>query len=240
MIAHTTGDITAGSPLGLKVVEHNPERHIRPIILKIRKVKGKTGWFLRRIGWWFGAPLPSDVQGLGHHALSIGPYAYEMTREVTMIGQRLTVDEIWPSTVGEVFVGYTDFTDVEIQITCKCTPVTQPRKSSPMTDFGVLVAVKVEAWMKSRNGGKYNLRTNNCQHFVQELLRRVLVPSDLTNSETSSLKSTSTACKSTTTTTTTVTCLPVSEKTVSSTIELQVPGKTQVAVVTTYALPVNC
>lgn len=95
--------------------EHNVDRRVRPIYKKIRKVRGKTGWLLRRYGHFFGAPKGDQI-GLGHHALQIGAYVYEMTREKGLVGQRLTGEQIWPSTVGEMIIGYTDMSDEDIQI----------------------------------------------------------------------------------------------------------------------------
>ena len=95
--------------------ETNPLRHPRPITLKIRKVRGKTGWLLRRYGHFFGAPKDDPV-GLGHHALQVGEYVYEMTREKGLVGQRLEGALVWESTVGEVVVGWTGMSDGDVQV----------------------------------------------------------------------------------------------------------------------------
>lgn len=95
--------------------EHNADRRVRPIYKKIRKVRGKTGWLLRRYGHFFGAPRGDQI-GLGHHALQIGAYVYEMTREKGLVGQRLCGEQVWPSTVGEILIGYTDMSDEDIQL----------------------------------------------------------------------------------------------------------------------------
>lgn len=106
------------------IIEYNAEKRIRPIFKKIRKVRGKTGWLLRRYGHWFGAPK-NDPEGLGHHALQIGEYVYELTREEGLVGQRLTGHQIWESTIKHAIIGWTDLSDVEIQDECEftyCTP----------------------------------------------------------------------------------------------------------------------
>ena len=101
--------------LDAPIVESNAEGQIRPIFKKCRKVRGKTGWLLRRYGQHFGAPT-HDPEAVAHHALQIGPYAYEVTREKGIHGQRLSGDLMWPSTIQHCIVGYTDLTDEEIQI----------------------------------------------------------------------------------------------------------------------------
>ncbi|KAI7162291.1 hypothetical protein KC349_g2172 [Hortaea werneckii] len=53
------------------LIEHNPHNEIRPVFVKIRKVRGKTGWLLRRYGHWFGAPK-DDPEAIGHHAVQVG------------------------------------------------------------------------------------------------------------------------------------------------------------------------
>lgn len=154
--------------------EHNPDNLPRPITLKIRKVRGKTGWLLRRYGHLFGAPRDDPV-GLGHHALQIGEYVYEMTREKGMVGQRLEGSLVWESTVGEVCVGWTDLSDEEARMEgeLSCLFVTGARGEDCQTDL-IRVALKAQAFSRSRNGGQYHLKDNNCQHFVQELQRRLV------------------------------------------------------------------
>lgn len=98
--------------------EHNAQRELRPIIFKARKVRGKTGWILRRYGHILGAPK-NDPEGVAHHALQVGAYVYEMTREKGLLGQRLTGHHIWPSTIKHAVIGYTDLSDEEIQMQCK-------------------------------------------------------------------------------------------------------------------------
>ena len=115
MIVIYSNNHEAAPALDDPLVEHNIDRNTRPIYKKIRKVRGKTGWLLRRYGYIFGAPKGDQV-GLGHHALQIGEYVYEMTREKGLVGQRLDGEQIWASTVGEMIVGYTDMSDEDIQI----------------------------------------------------------------------------------------------------------------------------
>jgi hypothetical protein len=98
--------------------EHNPDRQVRPVYLKMRKVRGKTGWLLRRYGWIFGAPR-NDAFGVAHHALQIGAYVYEMTREKGLVGERLSGNQIWPSTIQHAIIGYTDLSDEDVQIECE-------------------------------------------------------------------------------------------------------------------------
>lgn len=56
-------------------------------------------------------------------------------------------------------------------------------------------AIKVQSWMRSRERGRYHVRHNNCQHFTQELLQRILLPADGTDSESASLSSGTTFCE---------------------------------------------
>lgn len=49
--------------------------------------------------------------------------------------------------------------------------------------------------MRSRERGRYHVRHNNCQHFTQELLQRILLPADGTDSESASLSSGTTFCE---------------------------------------------
>ncbi|KAH9816973.1 hypothetical protein Tdes44962_MAKER05549 [Teratosphaeria destructans] len=132
------------------LTEHNAARHPRPIILKMRKVRGKTGWLLRRYGHHFGAPK-DDPEGVAHRALQVGPYVYELTREEGLVGQRLQGSLIWPSTIGERVVGWTDLSDEEVRVE----------------------SLRAQAFVRSRNGGKYHIRDNNCQTFIADLLQRL-------------------------------------------------------------------
>ena len=36
-------------------------------------------------------------------------------------------------------------------------------------------AMRVQSWMRGRERGKYDVRLNNCHHFVNELVNRVAV-----------------------------------------------------------------
>ncbi|KAI7530825.1 hypothetical protein KC331_g14462 [Hortaea werneckii] len=121
------------------LIEHNPHNEIRPVFVKIRKVRGKTGWLLRRYGHWFGAPK-DDPEAMGHHAVQVGEYVYELTREEGL---------------SQIFV-------------------------------------------RSRNGGRYHIKKNNCQHFIRDLLERiVIIPLvDLDSSTPNSSDSSSSCCSS--------------------------------------------
>ncbi|KAI6858547.1 hypothetical protein KC343_g1215 [Hortaea werneckii] len=169
------GSIKAGPILEYPLIEKNLQRDIRPIVTKVRKVRGKRGWFLRRLGRFFGGPRTPE--GLGHHAIQVGDYAYELhtdeANQKYLIVQRLTGEQIWMSTVKHEVVGYTDLSDEDIQLT----------------------SIKVQSWMRSRERGRYHVRHNNCQHFTQELLQRILLPSDGTDSESASLSSGTTFCE---------------------------------------------
>lgn len=35
--------------------------------------------------------------------------------------------------------------------------------------------MRVQSWMRGRQGGKYHVRKNNCHHFVDELTSRICV-----------------------------------------------------------------
>ena len=121
------GSIKAGPILEYPLIEKNLQRDVRPIVTKVRKVRGKRGWFLRRLGRFFGAPRTPE--GLGHHALQVGDYAYELhtdeANQKYLIVQRLTGEQIWMSTVKHEVVGYTDFSDEDIQLTCRFSEIPQ-------------------------------------------------------------------------------------------------------------------
>lgn len=112
------GSIKSGPILEHPLIEHNAERYTRPVWMKVRKVKGKRGWLLRRIGR-FTAPDPTP-EGLGHHAIQIGAYAYELhtdeANQKYLLVQRLSGSQIWAPTVSETVVGYCSLTDEEIAI----------------------------------------------------------------------------------------------------------------------------
>lgn len=112
------GSIKSGPILEYPLIEHNSERHVRPISLNIRKVRGKRGWILRRFGRFF---VPDTTpEALGHHALQIGKYAYELhtdeANQKYLMVQRLTGAQIWNPTVTKAVVGYCDLTDDEIAV----------------------------------------------------------------------------------------------------------------------------
>ena len=115
------GSIKTGPILEYPLIEKNLQRDIRPIVTKVRKVRGKRGWFLRRLGRFFVGPVTPE--GLGHHAIQVGDYAYELhtdeANQKYLIVQRLTGEQIWMSTVKHEVVGYTDLSDEDIQLTCK-------------------------------------------------------------------------------------------------------------------------
>lgn len=112
------GSIKSGPILEHTLIEHNIERQLRPVYVNIRKVKGKRGWLLRRFGHYI-APDPTP-EGLGHHAIEVGEYAYELhtdeANQKYLLVQRLTGDQIWIPTVQRVIIGYCNFTDDEIAI----------------------------------------------------------------------------------------------------------------------------
>lgn len=98
------------------LVEENAARELRPIVIKCRKVKGKRGWLLRRLGKYF-APDPSP-EGLGHRALVVGSHLHELhtdeANQKYLVVQRLTGEQIWEATISETVKGYTRLTDQEI------------------------------------------------------------------------------------------------------------------------------
>jgi hypothetical protein len=101
------------------IVEKNAERCLRPVTIKYRKVLGKRGWMLRRVGHYLGAP--KTPEGMAHAALMVGDYVHELhtdeANQKYLVAQRLTGDQIWPSTVGESVQAYTTMTDQEISDT---------------------------------------------------------------------------------------------------------------------------
>jgi hypothetical protein len=50
--------------------------------------------------------------------------------------------------------------------------------------------MRVQSWMRGRERGKYDVRLNNCHHFVNELVNRVTVENKL-HSDDESLSSSS-------------------------------------------------
>ncbi|RMZ02871.1 hypothetical protein D0860_07038 [Hortaea werneckii] len=163
------------------LIEHNPHNEIRPVFMKIRKVRGKTGWFIRRYGHWFGGPK-DDPEAVGHHAVQVGEYVYELTREEGLVGQRLKGHQVWPSTIKHAVVGWTDVSDVEMQ---------------EASDFRV--ALQSQNFVRSRNGGRYHIKTNNCQHFIRDLLERIItIPLTDLDASTASSNDSSSCCSSVT------------------------------------------
>ncbi|GAB7366552.1 hypothetical protein MBLNU230_g8539t1 [Neophaeotheca triangularis] len=149
------GSIKPGPILEYPLIEHNLDRTLRPILINLRKIKGKRGWFVRRICPLTPACRNATKEFLAHQALQVGQYCYELhtdeANQKYLIAQRLTGDQIWMPNLAQCVVGYTDLTDEEIAIT----------------------AMKVQSWQRNRNGGRYHVRRNNCQHFVHELWRRI-------------------------------------------------------------------
>lgn len=43
------------------------------------------------------------------------------------------------------------------------------------TSLTTAVAMRVQSWMRGREGGRYHVKRNNCQHFVGELWNRLLI-----------------------------------------------------------------
>jgi hypothetical protein len=165
-----------GPTFEFPIVEQNAERSLRPVIIKYRKVLGKRGWMLRRVGHYLGAPRTPE--GMAHAALMVGDYVHELhtdeANQKYLVAQRLTGDQIWPSTVGEVIKGYTTMTDQEISDYGECRVISQNERFRT-DDF---VASRAQSWMRSRHRGKYSVKHNNCHHFVNELLRSVSLGPD--------------------------------------------------------------
>lgn len=125
-------------------VEENAGHRLRPVVIKNRKVKGKRGWLLRRVGRYF-APDGSP-EGLGHKALQVGNHLHELhtdeANQKYLVVQRLTGPQIWQSTIGESIKGYTYMTDQDVADHGECynTPkrngsnLTQPSNASPILD----------------------------------------------------------------------------------------------------------
>ncbi|KAK4546812.1 hypothetical protein LTR36_001544 [Oleoguttula mirabilis] len=149
------GSIKSGPILEYPLVEHNSKHQLRPIWLNIRKVRGKRGWLLRKSGRFFAED--STPEAMGHHALQVGEYAYELhtdeANQKYLMVQRLTGAQIWQPKLAKTLVGYSDLTDDEIAIE----------------------AIRAQSWMRGRQGGRYHVKHNNCQHFVEELWQRVCI-----------------------------------------------------------------
>lgn len=43
--------------------------------------------------------------------------------------------------------------------------------------------MKAQAFSRGRNGGKYDIKHNNCQHFIEELQRRITTINDINEPE---------------------------------------------------------
>ncbi|KAK5113591.1 hypothetical protein LTR85_010820 [Meristemomyces frigidus] len=149
------GSIKSGPILEYPLIEHNDKRQLRPVYLNIRQVRGKRGWLLRKFGKYFVEDRTPEA--MGHHALQIGEYAYELhtdeANQKYLMVQRLTGEQIWQPKLANGIVGYCDLTDDEVAIE----------------------AIRVQSWMRGRQGGRYHVKDNNCQHFVEELWRRVCI-----------------------------------------------------------------
>jgi len=50
--------------------------------------------------------------------------------------------------------------------------------------------MRVQSWMRGRERGKYDVRLNNCHHFVNELVNRVTIDTKL-HSDDESIRSSS-------------------------------------------------
>lgn len=188
------GSIKSGPILEHPLTERNLQREIRPVYQKVRKVRGKRGWLVRVLGKRF-APDPTP-EGLGHHAVQVGDYAYELhtdeANQKYLIVQRLTGEQIWDSTVRHEIVGYTDMSDEDIQIMCTLTRGGARCQNMMLIAYA---AIKVQSWMRSRVGGRYHVKHNNCQHFTNELMRRVIASSGHRDCEAASLSSGTTFCE---------------------------------------------
>lgn len=42
-----------------------------------------------------------------------------------------------------------------------------------LAELTASLAMKAQSWMRGREGGRYHVKRNNCQHFVQELWKRL-------------------------------------------------------------------
>ncbi len=104
--------------LELELVELNPRADLRPVLLKVRRLEGILGLVIRILGPLLSAD--SSPEALGHHALQIGNYAYELhcikAQQNYLFSQRLTGPQIWFGNVSEDVVGWCDFTDAQIAI----------------------------------------------------------------------------------------------------------------------------
>lgn len=60
------------------------------------------------------------------------------------------------------------------------------------------VALQSQTFVRSRNGGRYHIKKNNCQHFIRNLLERIIIIPlvDLDSSTPSSSDSSSSCCSS--------------------------------------------
>lgn len=170
------GSIKPGPILEYPLIEHNLDRQLRPIVINLRKIKGKRGWLVRRICPLTPACRDATIQSLAHQALQIGEYAYELhtdeANQKYLIAQRLAAEQIWRPNVAQCVVGYTDLTDEEVAITGKNRLLIKHHRGFLLTVL-CLTAMKVQSWQRNRADGRYHVKHNNCQHFVHELWRRI-------------------------------------------------------------------
>ncbi|KAK5655561.1 hypothetical protein OQA88_5492 [Cercophora sp. LCS_1] len=151
--------------------ETNGKRDPRTVIVKCRKLGGKRGKLIRaihkipKLAALFDDDLSYDDysevssgidMSISHWGVQVGDYLWELHTDnkhaKTLTMQRLTGPQIWFADVGTMELGETNLTDKAIDQAAK----------DAFSD------------MKCRSGGKYDEFENNCQHFVEFHLRRLL------------------------------------------------------------------
>ena len=152
------------------LIETNPNRQLREITLKLRKVKGQSGFWVRKLASMYSSPEKT----VSHWALQVGPYVHELhtdrKKQKHIIHQRLTGDQVWYSNKGEFFLGSTNFTDAEINYQGELSrSLIGKRRRVMIAKLTGPTAKEVEDHMRSRNEGRYHLVENNCQDFVSNL-----------------------------------------------------------------------
>lgn len=106
-----------------RIKETNASENPRKIFVKIRKLGGKRGLLVRAVRKYMTSEDDEEEKRImkhisSHWGLQVGSYMWELHTDHKMAKslsvQRLKGDQIWYPDVYEVALGWTTFTDVEI------------------------------------------------------------------------------------------------------------------------------
>ena len=149
------GDISSCAPISVQAEARlEVHRELRPILIKVRSIKGLMGLAMSIIGPRIAKNAPPEK--FGHFGLQIGDRAYELhcdnDNQKGLLDYKLSGEQIWKSDINEASVGYCYLTDGEID------------------------AVIAQIVMTMRSRGRYHVFRNNCHMFIQDLWRQTREP----------------------------------------------------------------